>query len=144
LEPTGSGSTVQPGESGGLRAWKRGQPGSVSGADGDGHAVTRTPATKRPRNTALGPWRAKKRSPTEEKADVVADDGGSGSDGDDGRQRVVSLVGEDGGGQQRGLARNWNAHGLGGHEPGERRLRCRAADRAQRERGAHLSSAPPA
>ena len=90
-------------------------------------AVTRTSATQRPKNTALAPWRAKKRSPAlrtsaalvtgaaagledlapavaaDQEADVVADDRPRRGDGDDPLDREVAARRRDRPGHERGL-----------------------------------------
>ena len=99
-------------------------------------AVMRRPVTQRPRKTAFGPWRSKNGSPTAitrrrwcrngpgaissrrpslrpiAKPTLSPRIAARGRDGDDGLDRQVPAAGEDAGGDQRGLARDRDAHRL--------------------------------
>ena len=109
-------------------------------------AQTRRPRMKRPKNTALGPWRSKNGSPVVEHlqalaleaagpfeqpapalaadqvADVVADDRGGGGERDHELDLELAAGGEHGGGDQRGLARDRHAGRLGHHEHEQQRV----------------------
>ena len=116
----------------------------VAPASHDAH--TRRPSRKRPKNTALGPWRSKNGSPvaqdlqalavkaprsleqpaaslaTDQVAEVVAQDRGGGRKGDDQLNFQLTLARQHAGRDERRLTRDGDPAGLGHHEQEQERI----------------------